>query len=117
MKSYKLSVDGKELEVVHIAEIAQETGRSVQSLRYLIETGNQVRKLKRIYDRSRIMIPKTEIEGYPFITQGSGNAKSIYHYRLENGKYVKYTCTECTFGTEGCAARKIADDLEVPGEI
>ena len=39
------------IEMIHIAEFAQLTGRSIQSTRHLVEDGNKVRKLKFFRDR------------------------------------------------------------------
>lgn len=103
-----------DIPMMHIMDVAEITGRSVTSLRYLIEHGNTIRKLKFYRDRSKLYIPVAELYGYPFISRGGGEHRQIYHY---NDKFEKYLCTECTFGT-GCAGRETADNLEVPeGDI
>lgn len=104
------------IEMIHIAEFAEITHRSIQSTRHLIEDGNKVRKLKSFRDRSRLMIPIAEIQGYPLIDPGYTDLqRNIYHYMPdENGDLVKTLCKECTFGGF-CEARQKADSLIVPG--
>lgn len=100
--------------MVHISEFAQALSRSVQSTRHLIEDGNTVRKLKAFRDRSRLMIPVSEINGYPFIESGPGSNRKIFHYRrLLGDRYEKYFCEQCTFG-KGCEDRHIADEVNCP---
>lgn len=107
------------IEVIHIAEFASITHRSIQSTRALIEKGNVVRKLKFYRDRSRLMIPVVELFGYPLVKVGhSEGVRQIFHYTevtKDNGEKVfeKQLCTACTFDT-GCEARKIADALVMP---
>lgn len=102
------------IEMVHITEFAQALSRSVTSTRHLVEEGNTVRKLKAFRDRSRLMIPVTEIYGYPFIESGPGNNRKIYHFRkIEGERFEKYLCEKCTFG-HGCEVRAIADTVDCP---
>lgn len=110
-KTYTL----KGIEMIHIAEFAEITHRSIQSTRHLIEDGNKVRKLKFFRDRSRLMIPVIEITGYPLIDPGYTDLqRNIYHYMPdENGDLVKTLCKECTFGNQ-CEARRTAEELVVP---
>ena len=110
-KTYTL----KGIEMIHIAEFAEITHRSIQSTRHLIEDGNKVRKLKFFRDRSRLMIPVVEITGYPLIDPGYTDLqRNIYHYMPdENGDLVKTLCKECTFG-EPCTERQKAEELIVP---
>ena len=103
------------IEMIHIAEFAEITHRSIQSTRHLIESGNKVRKMKFFRDRSRLMIPVSEIYGYPLIHPGYTDLqRNIYHYAPdENNDLVKTLCKECTFGGL-CMNRQIADELVVP---
>lgn len=103
------------IDMVHISEFALALNRSVQSTRHLIEEGNSVRKLKAFRDRSRLLIPTSEIYGYPFTGTGSRNKeRGIFHYvALEGGRFEKRFCSECTFG-EPCEARKAADAVNCP---
>lgn len=101
--------------MIHVTDFANLLHRSVQSTRRLIDYGNNIRKLKAFRDRSRLMIPTTEITGYPFTATGPDNLdRGIFHYvKQEDGTYAKELCPECTFG-EGCKARKEADELNCP---
>lgn len=103
------------IEMIHIAEFAEITGRSVRSTRHLIEDGNKVRKMKFFRDRSRLMIPVAEVFGYPLTDAGhSMPQKNIYHYvRNAEGILHRELCADCTFG-KGCPERQIADALVVP---
>ena len=107
------------IAMIHIAEFASITHRSVQSTRALIEKGNVVRKLKFYRDRSRLMIPVIELYGYPLIKAGhSEGVRQVFHYddvQKEDGTVVieKVLCTACTYGM-GCARRQAADALVVP---
>lgn len=104
-----------DIAMIHISEFAQITGRSIQSTRHLIEDGNKVRKMKFFRDRSRLMIPLTELWGYPLVDAGyCSGPRNVYHYvRQEDGTLKRELCQECSFG-EGCDARKTADALVVP---
>ena len=105
------------IEMIHIAEFAQLTGRSIQSTRHLIEDGNKVRKLKFFRDRSRLMIPIKELWGFPLIDAGyCSGPRSIYHYvKNEDGTIGKELCQECSFGADSsCKVRQEADNLIVP---
>lgn len=105
------------IDMIHITDFAEALQRSVPSTRRLIENGNIIRKLKFFRDRSRLMIPVTEIFGYPFVNAGRGNGTGtqVYHYRkLANGTYEKYLCEDCSFTNTPCAARLAADALVVP---
>lgn len=107
------------IEMIHIAEFADITHRSIQSTRALIEKGNVVRHLKFYRDRSRLMIPVAELYGYPLVKAGhSEGVRQIFHYdnvQKEDGTVVieKVLCTACTYDM-GCEKRKIADALVVP---
>lgn len=103
------------IDMIHIAEFAEITHRSVRSTRHLIEEGNKVRKLKFFRDRSRLMIPVSEIFGYPLIDAGHTDLqRNIYHYRLdEHSDLVKTLCQDCTYG-ESCPERQTAEALIVP---
>ena len=98
------------IEMIHIAEFAKLTNRSIPSTRHLIEQGNSIRKMKFFRDRSRIMIPVAELTGYPL-----KSGQSIFHYvKQADGSYKKEFCTTCSFSTEFCEARKVAEELVVP---
>lgn len=107
------------IEMIHIAEFASITHRSIQSTRALIEKGNVVRKLKFYRDRSRLMIPIAEIYGYPLVKAGhSEGVRQIFHYQEvqhDDGTvtFDRVLCTACTYDM-GCEARKLADALIVP---
>ncbi len=103
------------IPMIHIAEFAELTQRSIQSTRHLIEEGNKIRKMKFFRDRSRLMIPVTELWGYPLTEPGiSPGGENIYHYKQqEDGTFVKELCTTCSYG-EPCPERKKADELIVP---
>lgn len=95
-----ITIEG--IECIHISEFSKMLGRSVPSIRYLIEEGNAVRRLSSIRIGSRIYIPRFEITGYPFSVAGPGVVKDIYHYVPKDGRYIKQLCEECTYG-HGCA--------------
>lgn len=104
------------IEMIHIAEFTQLTGRSIPSTRHLIEDGNKIRKMKFFRDRSRLMIPVKELLGYPLIDAGyCSGPRNVYHYReQEDGTFAKELCQACTFGNEPCPERQMADNLVVP---
>ena len=104
------------VEVIHIAEFARITNRSIQSTRHLIYDHIGIRLMKHFRDRSRVMIPVAELYGFPLTDKGTvaAGVRNIYHYKLVDGKFVKTLCEKCTFGTEPCPERKAADELVVP---
>lgn len=105
----------KGIEMIHIAEFARITHRSIQSTRHLIYDHIGVRLMKYYRDRSRVMIPVKELYGFPLTDKGpAAGVRNIYHYVVEDGKFVKKLCEQCTFGTEPCDARRAADELVVP---
>lgn len=105
----------EDIPMIHISEFCRLEGRSIQSARYLIEKGNSIRKLKYFRDRSRLMIPIIEIEGYPYTNRGYLSSESeVYHYRKnESGIYERFLCKECSYGSP-CQKRIAADALIVP---
>ena len=105
----------KGVDVIHIAEYARITNRSIQSTRHLIYDHIGIRTMKYFRDRSRVMIPVAELHGFPLTDKGPAvGVRNIYHYVLEDGKYVKKLCEQCTFTDTFCAARQTAEDLVVP---
>ena len=105
----------KGVDVIHIAEFAAITHRSIQSTRHLIYDHIGVRLMKYYRDRSRVMIPVAELYGFPLTDKGPvTGVRNIYHYKLVDGEFKKVLCEQCTFGTEVCTERKAADDLIVP---
>ena len=105
------------IEMMHIAEFTQLTGRSIQSTRHLIADGNTVRKSKCFRDRSRLMIPVKELWCFPLIGPGyCSGPRSIYHYvKNADGTVSKELCQECSFGADSsCKVRQEADNLIVP---
>lgn len=108
------------IPMIHISSFAYALNRSVTSTRRLVEKGNNIRKLKAFRDRSRIMIPLAELEGFPFLESGPNNKRNIYHYvpiKAEGAKdaytYKKVLCEKCTYG-DGCEKRKEAEELICP---
>lgn len=108
----------KGIPMIHIAEVSALLGMSKQGLRHLIEDGNAIRKMKAYRDRSRLMIPIAEIEGYPFIERGHQSPIGLpiyhYHYNKETGTFERKPCQACTYTNEFCLARQRAEDLVVP---
>ena len=103
------------IEMIHIAEFARITHRSIQSTRHLIYDHIGIRKMKFFRDRSRVMIPVKELFGFPLTDKGPvTGVRNIYHYRLIDGEYKKELCQQCTFGTEPCPECQMADELDVP---
>ena len=107
------------IEMMHITDFTTLTHRSNQSTRHLIEKGNVIRKIKFFRDRSRLMIPVTELFGYPLVKPGHSEYKRmIFHYGIvtkEDGTQdiERCFCKECSYGNK-CHERQIADDLIVP---
>ena len=99
------------IDYIHISEFAQATNRSLQAARVLIEKGNCIRKLKAFRDGSRLMVPIKEMYGFPFTCKGQGTSKEIFHY-TEDG--TRYLCEVCSYTSEKCSVRSIADNLVVP---
>lgn len=105
----------KGVPVIHIKEASALIGICTQGLRHLIEEGGTVRRLKAYRDRSRLMIPTAEIEGFPFVERGRITlGKVIYHFHYVNGKWEKQVCQQCTYTNDYCLKRQIAEDLIVP---
>lgn len=104
------------IPMIHIAEFARITHRSIQSTRHLIYDHIGLRTMKFFRDRSRVMIPVAELHGFPLTDKGTvaAGVRNIYHYKLVDGEYQKVLCEQCTFGTEPCDARRAADELDVP---
>ena len=105
----------EDIQMIHISEFCRLEGRSIQSARYLIEKGNSIRKLKAFRDRSRLMIPILEIEGYPYTNRGYLSSENeVYHYsKNKDGLYERFLCKECSYG-KPCEKRLAADALIVP---
>lgn len=103
------------IDMVHIRTFAEVCGRSIQSTRYLIEQGNVIRKMKAFRDRSQLLIPITELKGYPFVKQGTAmGSKEVYHYvQVAEDKWEAQICPLCTYADK-CEARKIADEAVIP---
>ena len=103
------------IEMIHIAEAANLWGLCKPWIRHMIEEGNTVRKMKFYRDRSRLMIPVAEIEGYPFTERGKQTlGTTIYHYRFKDGKWERYVCEKCTYTDKQCDSRRKAEELVVP---
>ena len=106
----------QDIPMIHIAEFAQITHRSIQSTRHLIYDHIGVRTMKFFRDRSRVMIPVAELYGFPLTDKGTVAAgiRNIYHYKLVDGEFQKVLCEKCTFSTGWCTERKAAEELVVP---
>lgn len=103
------------IEMIHIAEFARITHRSIQSTRHLIYDHIGIRTMKFFRDRSRLMIPVAELYGFPLTDQGPAvGLRNIYHYKLVDGQFQKVLCEKCTFSDRFCAERQAAEDLVVP---
>lgn len=103
------------IEMIHIAEFAAITHRSIQSTRHLIYDHIGIRKMKFFRDRSRVMIPVKELYGFPLTDKGpTAGVRNIYHYVVKDGKFVKELCQQCTFTDKWCDARREAEELIVP---
>jgi len=68
-----------------VKKFAKLTKRTENTIRYLVNRGNSIRKLKAIRIDSRLFILSTELIQYPFLDMGNG-AKP-YHF-TETGKKV-----------------------------
>lgn len=105
----------KNIPMIHIAEFANITHRSIQSTRHLIYDHIGVRTMKYYRDRSRVMIPVAELYGFPLTDKGPVTGlRNIYHYKLVDGKFEKVLCEKCTFSEQYCEERQAAEDLVVP---
>lgn len=103
------------IEMIHIAEFARITHRSIQSTRHLIYDHIGIRTMKFFRDRSRLMIPVAELYGFPLTDQGPAvGLRNIYHYKLVDGQFQKVLCEKCTFSDQFCTERQAAEDLVVP---
>lgn len=107
------------IPMIHIQEVSKLIGMCLQGLRHLIIDGNVVRKMKSYRDKSRLMIPIAEIEGYPFIERGrqAGSVGVvIHHYRFnkQTGSFERYPCQVCSYTNDFCFARQRAEELNVP---
>lgn len=103
------------IEMIHISEASKLWNLCKPGIRHLIEDGNIIRKMKFYRDRSRLMIPIAEIEGYPFTERGKQSlGVVIYHYRFKDGKWERYVCEKCSYTDKQCDSRRIAEELVVP---
>ena len=68
-----------------VKRFAQLTDRTENTIRYLVNKGNSIRKLKVIKIDSRLFIPSIELTEYSFLDMGNG-AKP-YHF-TETGEKV-----------------------------
>lgn len=103
------------IEMIHIAEFANITHRSIQSTRHLIYDHIGIRKMKFFRDRSRVMIPVKELYGFPLTDKGPiTGVRNIYHYKLVDDKFQKVLCEKCTFTETWCEERKASEELFVP---
>ncbi len=105
----------KGIPMMHVREVSESLGLSKQWLRRLMLDGNVIRKMKFYRDRSRLMIPIAELEGFPFLDKGKPTiGVQIYHYVFKNGEWVREICKTCSYTEELCEARKKAEALVVP---
>lgn len=109
----------KNIPMMHVREVAESLGLSKQWLRRLMLDGNIIRKMKYYRDRSRLMIPIAEIEGFPFLDKGKPTIGiQIYHYVFKRDEWVREICKTCSYTDKFCKARQKAEDLVVPkGDI
>lgn len=73
-----------EIEGVRYATVpdaSRFTGKTVTHLRWLIQHGNSVRKMRAKRYGTHYFIPEEEIYSFPFVKQGSH--KYIYNYNKE----------------------------------
>lgn len=105
----------KNIPLMHIRDVSENLGLSKQWLRHLILEGNIIRRMKFYRDRSRLMIPVAELEGFPFLDKGKPTiGVQIYHYVFRKGGWVREICKTCSYTEEFCEARKKAEELVVP---
>ena len=132
------NIDG--IDFIHIQKFVELIDRSQMSTRRLINDGNTARRLKSMRDRCRVLIPITELVGYPFVNQGKQLAgQDIYHYvpyDLNDQKVDVSTmeklraaimddtiewrrefCELCTYTLEHCPNRQRADAVEITREV
>lgn len=105
----------KNIPMMHIRDVSETIHICKQGLRHLILEGNIIRKMKFYRDRSRLMIPIAELEGFPFINKGKpAIGTQIYHYVYKEGEWVREICKQCSYTDKYCEARQKAEDLVVP---
>lgn len=83
------------MELISIHEFAYLVHRTVPQIRYLIEKGNSVSRLKAERRGKQYFIRKQYLYTFPFVQAGRHKFPLIYHY--EDGKGL-VICNECTMG-------------------
>lgn len=82
-------IDG--VRYTSVPDASRFTGKSITHLRYLIEHGNSLRKMKAVRLGAHYFIPEEEIYSFPFVKQGQ--RKYVYNYNKE-GELVLRTSEE-----------------------
>ena len=69
------------IEAVTIQQFARLTHRSVTTIRRLIDSGNQYRRLQVLHVMGKPLIPISELKNYPFTLQGR-DQRQAFHLSL-----------------------------------
>lgn len=100
------------IEAVTVQQFARLTHRSENTIRRLISTGNQYRKLQVLYVMGKPLVPVRELQTFPFTVQGR-EQRDAFHLELDKEENVlKITESEgycssedyvfCDFICKGC---------------
>lgn len=68
--------------------MAALTNRTTQTIYWLCNKGNAIRKMKSVKLLDRILIPLEELTDFPFTSSGKNSAENAYHYDA-NGKVIE----------------------------
>lgn len=82
-----ISIDG--VDCFTIKQFAKLVDRTAEYIRYLISTGNMIRKLKVRKIDTHVYLPVQEIFDFPFVTQGANSNAPGAHVKeffLEEGR-------------------------------
>jgi hypothetical protein len=84
MKPIDLTEAINGIQYFSVKNFALATGKSEQSIRFLITNGNRLRSLKADRIADKPMIPYSELLEFPFTLAGR-NSEEVYYYD-ENGQ-------------------------------
>ena len=100
----------RNIEMMNINDACKAIGRSLQTLRYLLNDRQNIKGMAHFRDGCHVFIPTIVLRGYRYGPQGSTSpiGRDVYHY---NSDWVRYYCHECTYNKEPCSLAKEADDI------
>lgn len=104
----------RDIEFMSINDAHKAIGRSLQTLRYLLNDRQNCKGMTHFRDGCHIWIPVKVLSGYRYGPQGATSeiGRDVYHYvELENGTWQRRYCHQCTYNKEPCEMAKEADRI------